>query len=87
VGTPQQNAQVECKHRHILNVARTLRFHANMPLELWGECVLTETYLINRTPTLLLKGKTPYQCLFELTPSYDNIHIFGCLCYVKESNQ
>ena len=37
----------------------------------------------NRTPTPLLKGKTPYECLFGSTTSCDNIRIFSCLCYAK----
>jgi len=80
--TPQQNGRVERKYRHILNVARALRFRVHLPIDFWGKSVLTTAYLINRTPSKLLDGKTPYEVLFNAHLSYDHIKMFECLCYI-----
>ncbi|RDX87437.1 hypothetical protein CR513_31086, partial [Mucuna pruriens] len=58
------NGVVERKQQHLLNVAQTLFFEAQLPLKFWGECVASAAYLINRTPSINLKESTPYELLY-----------------------
>ncbi|XP_019087549.1 PREDICTED: uncharacterized protein LOC109127378 [Camelina sativa] len=57
---------------------------AFLPVKFWGECVLSASHLINRTPTSLLQGKTSYEMLYGKPPSFDSLKVFGCLAYAPK---
>ncbi|GJZ16433.1 putative RNA-directed DNA polymerase [Tanacetum coccineum] len=79
--TPQQNGIVERKHTHLFNVARSLIFQGGIPLNMWTECVLIATYLINKLPTSVLNGKSPYDLVYNKPPSLKHLRSFCCLAY------
>lgn len=57
--TPQLNGKAERLNRTILEKLRALLFESNLDKNMWGEALLTATYLLNRTPTTVLEV-TPY---------------------------
>jgi hypothetical protein len=79
--THQQNGAVERKHCHIVETGLALLYHANLPLRFWDDAFQTACYLINRLPTTILKNKTPFETLFNSSPDYSLLKIFGCACW------
>jgi len=67
----------------LLEVAHALLFHMRVPQSYWDDAVLTACHLINRKPSIVLGGQSPYTVLspnahlFHLPPN-----IFGCVFYV-----
>ncbi|PKU81836.1 Retrovirus-related Pol polyprotein from transposon TNT 1-94 [Dendrobium catenatum] len=79
--TPEQNGLAERKHRHLLDLTRTLLHASNLPDKFWLDAISTANYLINRLPCKPLALRSPYQLLFHKTPDYMHLRTFGCLCY------
>ncbi|KAL0641361.1 hypothetical protein Bca4012_102705 [Brassica carinata] len=80
--TPQQNGVAERKNRHLMEVARSIMFHINVPKRFWSDAVQTACYLINSVPTRVLKKLSPFEVLNKTKPHIDHLRVFGCLCYV-----
>ena len=79
----EQNFVVERKHQHLLNVARALYFQPRVPIRFWSECVITATFLINWTPSPILRGHFPYECLYNMSVDYSRLRVFGCLVFAS----
>ncbi|XP_075104254.1 uncharacterized protein LOC142178500 [Nicotiana tabacum] len=46
-------------------------------------CVKTADYTINKLPTRVLKGKSPYEVLYGKPSKIDHLRLFECLCYTS----
>jgi hypothetical protein len=79
--THQQQGCVERKHRHLIDTTLALLADSQLPKTFWDEACLTSCFLINRLPTPLLKNQSPYQKLFNRTPDYTFLKVFGCACF------
>jgi hypothetical protein len=87
VRTPQQNGIAERKNGSILAIARALMLQMHVPKPFWADAVLTATYLLNRMPSRVLKGKSPFEILFaDKSPFSVPLKVFGCVSFVHNLN-
>ena len=83
--TPQQNGVAERKIRHLVETARTLLLHYNVPLRFWGDALLTACHLINRMPSSVLSNQIPYSILYPQQDLYPvPLRVFGSTCFVHD---
>src|SRR3954466_9332191 len=58
-----------------------LLFHANVPPRFWPDVLATASLLLNIRPCRPRWNYAPHHLLFGTPSSYDDLRIFGCLCY------
>ena len=80
--SPQQNGVAERMGRTLMEMARSMLYHANLPQKFWAEAISTAAYLRNRCPTSSFKGATPYERWFGVKPDVEHLRVFGCNVYV-----
>ena len=79
--TLQQNGRAERILRTLNDCVHTLLFHANVPPRFWPDALSTASLLVNIRPSRARGNFAPHHLLFGSPPSYDDLRVFGCLCY------
>jgi len=80
---PQQNGVAERSNRTVVEMARCLRLESGLDKELWAETCKTSVYVLNRVPSAVLDGQTPYYKLFGKQARLDHLKVFGCRAYAQ----
>jgi hypothetical protein len=83
VETPQQNARVERKHQHILNITRALLFQSNLPKPFWSYATTHVVFIMNRVPSPILNNQSPYFLLHKKRFDLHQLKVFGSLAYAS----
>lgn len=79
--SPEQNGSVERDNRTVMEAARTMLQCENVSNKLWAEAVNTTVYVINRTGTSTIQGKTPYELWWNKKVDTVNFYSFGTEVY------
>jgi transposase InsO family protein len=82
--SPQQNGVVERRNQMVVGMARALLKQRGMHDVFWGEAVVTAVYILNRSPTKALNGKTSYEAWHGRKPVVSHSRVFGCLAFGNE---
>uniref|UniRef100_A0A0A9XEY5 Retrovirus-related Pol polyprotein from transposon TNT 1-94 n=1 Tax=Lygus hesperus TaxID=30085 RepID=A0A0A9XEY5_LYGHE len=85
--SPNSNGRAERAQRTLVEKARSMLADADLPKHFWAEAVLTAAYLMNRSPSRALGGKTPYEIWHQEKPDLSNLRIFGCDAWVQVPKQ
>ncbi|GJV27832.1 pol polyprotein [Tanacetum coccineum] len=83
--SPQQNSIAERKNRTLKEMVTAMLISSGMSQDMWGEAILTATYLLNKIPRKE-KEETPYELWMRRKPSYQYLHVWGCLAKETESS-
>jgi hypothetical protein len=82
--SPQQNGVVERRNQTVVGMAQALLKQRGIPAVFWGEVVVTAVYILNRSPTKALNGRTLYEAWHGCKPAVSHLRVFGCLACGKE---
>jgi hypothetical protein len=79
-----QKRIIEWHNQMIVGMARALLKQRGKLAIFWGEAVVTSVYILNRSPTKALNGRTLYEAWHGRKLAVSHLRVFGCLAFIKE---
>jgi len=76
---------VQRRNQTVVEMSRCMLKAMKVPAKFWGEAVLTDVYVLNRSPTKSLSGKTPFEAWHKKKPNVSHLRTFGCVAHVKHN--
>lgn len=80
--TPQQNGLAERKNRTLVDMVNAMLLNSRLPLNLWGEALLTACHVHNRVPSKRTK-RSPYEIWKGRIPNLSYLRVWGCLAFYR----
>jgi len=65
-----------------MNMVRSMLLEKQIPKSFWPEAVNWAVHVLNRSPTLAVKNKTPAEAWNGIKPSVAHFRVFGCISHV-----
>ena len=79
--TLELNGLAERMNQTIMERVRSMS-HAKFPKSYWAKAMLMIVYLINKSPSVPLKGDVPKRVWTGQNVSYQHLRVFECLTYI-----
>ncbi|KAL0313432.1 UNVERIFIED_CONTAM: Retrovirus-related Pol polyprotein from transposon TNT 1-94 [Sesamum radiatum] len=83
--TPQQNGVAECMNRTLLDKVQCMLISSGLPKSFWEKALLTDAYLVNRSPSVPLYGKIPESVWTGKNAEISCLCVFGCSAFVHQN--
>ncbi|KAM1826104.1 hypothetical protein ACFX13_025496 [Malus domestica] len=65
-----------------MNMVQSMLSEKQVPKTFWPEVVNCTVHVLNRSPILVVKSKTPEEAWNGLKPSVEHFRVFGCVSHV-----
>lgn len=78
---PEQNGIAERKNRTLIETAKAMMSHANLPLSFWAEAVVHAADIRNRFLSPRNHSMTSYEIMTGIKPRMDHLKVFGSISW------